>query len=205
MADGVGSGRAHGVTRRVTATMTRPADGTAYAAGDIIANSTTAASVVPITFDGAARTNKGSGRLTGIRCVVTPASGSLVIANFAFDLLVFRPATNIPFAAAGYPADNAALTVSAAALRELVGIFRFTASNWRSPAGSKSVAGVAGYQAVGLGDASATDIVVRPYAPFDLSNLSSTDDLLGLVQAQAAWTPGAVANQFDFVLDIEGN
>lgn len=205
MADGVGSGRSHGVTRRVTATMTRPADATAYAAGDIIANSGTAASVVPITFDGAARTAKGSGRLMGVRAVVAPASGSLVIANLAFDLLIFRPSTNIPFAAAGYPADNAALTVSAAAMRELVGVFKFSASGWRSGAGSKTVAGAAGYQAVGVGDAAATDVIARPYAPFDLSNLTSTDDLLGLIQAQAAWNPGAVANQFDFVLDVEGN
>jgi hypothetical protein len=184
--------------------MTRPADATAYAAGDNIGNSTTAADVVPITFAGAARFAKGSGRLTGVRCVVTPASGSLVIANFAFDLLIFRPATNIPFTAGSYPADNAALTVSAAALRELVGVFRFSASSWRSGAGSVSVAGAAGYQAVGLGTPAATDHVVRPYAPFDLADINLSE-LRGLMQAQAAWTPGAVANQFDFVLDVEGN
>ena len=187
-----------GITHRVTATFSRPADNTAYAAGDMIANSTTAASVVPITFTGAAGEAGGSGRLTGCRAVVAPASGNLVITALAFDLLIFRPATSIPFAAAGYPADNAALTVSAAAMRELVAVFSFSASAWRSPAGSTSVAGVAGYQAVALNSA-------RPYAPFDLHGLPTSADLLGIVQAQAAWTPTGVVNQFDFTLDIEGN
>lgn len=186
-----------GITRRVTGTFSRPADNTAYSAGDIIANSGTAASVVPITFSRAAMEDGGSGRLTGCRCVVAPASGNLVIANLTFDLLVFRPATSIPFAAAGYPADNAALAISAAAMRELVGVFAFSASGWRSPAGSTSAAGVAGYQAVALNS-------TRPFAPFDLTGLDSSS-LIGVVQAQAGWTPTGVVNQFDFVLDIEGN
>jgi len=185
-----------GITRRVTATFSRPADNTAYAAGDIIANSTTAASVVPIEF-AAAMESGGTGRITGCRAVVTPASGNLVITNCSFDLLLFRPETSIPFAAAGYPADNAALTVSAAAMRELVGVFSFSASNWRSPAGSTSVAGVTGYQAVSLNSS-------RPFAPFDLSSLN-VNYLYGIVQAQAAWTPTGIVNQFDFALDIEGN
>lgn len=186
-----------GITRRVTANFSRPADNTAYAAGDIIANSTTAASVVPITFTGAAAEPSGSGRITGCRAVVTPASGNLVIANCAFDLLIFRPETSIPFADAGYPADNTALTVSAAAMRELVAVFSFAAGAWRSPAGSVSAAGVAGYQAVGMNSA-------RPFAPFDLAGLNVAD-LVGVVQAQAAWTPTGVVNRFDFALDIEGN
>ena len=44
--------------------------------------------------------------------VVTPASGNLVITALDFDLLLFRPNTNIPFADAGYPADNTALAVT---------------------------------------------------------------------------------------------
>lgn len=186
-----------GINRRVTGTITRPADNTAYAAGDMIGNSTTAASVTPITFSRAAMEDGGSGRLTGVRCVVAPASGSLIITNLAFDLLIFRPGTDIPFAAGSYPADNAAMTISAAAMRELVAIFSFNASNWRSPAGSISVAGAAGYQAVTLNSG-------RPYAPFDLTTLH-TANLVGVLQAQAAWTPTGIANQFDFALDIEGN
>lgn len=185
-----------GINRRVTATFSRPADNTAYAAGDAISNSGTAGSVVPLTF-AAARFAGGSGRLLGCRCVVTPASSNLVIANCAFDLLLFRPATNIPFAAGSYVADNSPLAVTAAAMRELVGVFSFLASGWRSPAGSVAAAGVAGYQAVALASP-------RIYAPFDLADLNS-QNLLGIVQAQAAWNPGAVINQFDFALDIESN
>jgi hypothetical protein len=42
--------RTGGVVAKVTATYTRPADTTAYAAGDLSANSTAAGSVVPMTF-----------------------------------------------------------------------------------------------------------------------------------------------------------
>ena len=38
----------------VTATLTRPADTTAYASGDLVANSTTAGSVTPLTFNAGA-------------------------------------------------------------------------------------------------------------------------------------------------------
>lgn len=189
-------GEVGGITPRVTASFSRPADNVAYTAGDLIGNSLTAASVVPITF-AAARISGGSARLTGCRCVVTPASGNLVIANLAFDLLLFRPATDIPFATAGYPADNAALAVSSLAMKQLVGVFSFSASGWRSPAGSTSVAGVAGWQAVPLNSG-------RPFAPFNLSDLASLN-LLGILQAQAAWTPTGIVNEFAFALDVEQN
>lgn len=192
-----GAGKVGGITPRVTGSFSRPGDNTAYAAGDLIGNSGTAGSVVPITFTGAARISGGSGRLTGCRCVVTPASGSLVIANLAFDLLLFRPATDIPFAAGSYPADNAALAVSAATMKHLAGVFSFSASSWRSPAGSLSVAGAAGFQSVGLASGKA-------FEPFNLAGLASAN-LLGIVQAQAGWTPTGVVNELWFGLDIEGN
>jgi hypothetical protein len=189
-------GEVGGYSPRVTATFTRPADNTAYQAGDIIANSLTASLVVPLTFQ-AARVSGGSGRLTGCRAVVAPASGNLVIANLAFDLLVFRAAADTPFAAAGYPADNAQMTVTAAALRELVAVFPFPAAGWRSGLGSVTAAGAAGWQAVLLSSG-------RNYAPFNLASIPS-QNLVGVVQAQAAWAPTGVANTFDFALDVEGN
>src|SRR6476620_12777440 len=106
-----------GITPRVTATYARPADNTAYSIGDLIGNSGTANLVVPISFT-VARAAGGSGRLTGCRAVVSAASGTIVLP--AFDLLLFRPEASIPFAAAGYPADNAALNVSLAAMKEKV-------------------------------------------------------------------------------------
>ena len=96
-----------------------------------------------------------------------------------------------------------AVAVCAELQRELVAVIRFSASNWRSPAGSTSVAGVSGYQAQAMAS-------TRPYAPFNIDNLCSPSltpsypngYLLGVVQAQGAWTPTGVVNRFDFALDI---
>lgn len=46
---------------RITASFTRPSDTTAYASGDLVANSTVAGSVVPIRLLGAARNIGGQG------------------------------------------------------------------------------------------------------------------------------------------------
>lgn len=177
----------------LTGSFSRPADATAYAAADIIANSGTGALVVPITFTVPDAANVRSGRITGARCTVAPASGNMVIVAADFDLLLFRPQTDIPFAAAGYPADNAALTLTAAMYRELVGFFPFVNGAWRNQLGSL-VAGTVGYQAVGP--------QARVSYPFSLHGLTG-NALLGIVQAKAAWTPGAVVNQLDFTLDLE--
>lgn len=103
-----------GTTPLVTAQLVRPSHATTYTDGDLIANSQTAASVVPIEFTMPAYT----GRLTGARAVLEAASGTVVLPKF--DLLLFRPASNIPFTAGSYPADNDALEITAAAFREMV-------------------------------------------------------------------------------------
>lgn len=185
------TGAAVGFTPRVTGTVARPADNTAYSIGDIIANSVTANLVVPITFT-VARIAGGSGRVTGARCAVVAASGTIVLP--AFDLLLFRPEASIPFAAAGYPADNTALTVSGAAMAELVGVLSFTSTAWRNSAGGTTAAGAAIYQA--------TSFLTRPYAPFNLTTTAGTD-ILGLLQAQNTWTPTGVVNTFTFHLDVD--
>lgn len=179
-----------GTTPYVTATMSRPAEGTQYAIGDIIANSGTGASVVPITFT-VARISGGSGIISGAQCTVTAASGTIVLP--AFDLLLFRPTTNIPFAAGSYPADNAALNVSSAAMIQLVAIFSFSSTGWRNQAGGATAAGANIYQAVAL--------ATRPYAPFNLAAIPATT-VLGLLQAQNTWNPTAIVNAFDFTLNV---
>lgn len=178
------------MTIRVTGSFSIPADNNALAAGDAISNSATGSAVVPVTFSPDAL----AGRITGCRCVVAPASGNLVITNLTFDLLLFRAATDIPFAAGSYIAHNSALAISAAARREQVAKFSFVAAAWESPAGSLTVAGVNGYQE----SASAS----RLFAPFNVNGLSGRS-LLGLVQAQAAWNAANVVNRFDFALDVE--
>lgn len=176
-----------GTTPHLTATFSRPADNTAYTAGDNIANSTTAAEVTPLTFS----LPRSSGRLTGCRCVVAPASGNLVITALDFDLLLFRPSTDIPFAAGSYPADNAAMATTAAAMRDLVGVFSFLEGAWRNPAGAVT-AGAAGFQWVAHTPATAR---------FNLTGLD--DELIGVVQARDAWTPTGIVNRFDFYLDAD--
>lgn len=167
------------------ANFSRPADNTAYSAGDAIANSATLASVVPLTFV----LPSPNGILTGCRCVVAPASSNVVITALDFDLLLFAPATNVPFAAGSFPADNTAMAITAASFRELVATFSFVNSAWRNPAGALT-AGVAGTQAVAP---------VIANARFNLGAYSTTT-LIGVVQVLAAWTPLGVANRFDFAL-----
>lgn len=181
-----------GTTPLVSAQVVRPSDATQYSIGDNIANSQTAASVVPITFTVTPRAG-GSGRITGARCVVTAASGTIVLP--AFDLLLFRPGTNLPFAVAGYPADNAALNITAAAMREMVGVLPFSASSWRNQAGGVTAAGAQIWQ-----DASFTS---RPFVGFNLASLSPAVTLLGLLQAQNTWNPGVVVQTIDITLDAD--
>ena len=186
-------GRFGRLTPWVTAQYSKPAAATQYSIGDLIGNSLTAASVTPITFSNAARFVNGSGRLIGASCVVTAASGTIVLP--AFDLLVFRPYTNIPFAVGSYPADNDALDVSAAAMIQLIGVFPFASTTWRNQAGGATAAGDHIYQDV--------DPANRAQGvPFELQGLDSTS-LLGLMQAQNTWNPGNVAQTFDFTLDVE--
>lgn len=193
MAGGTSALLVRGSTPRVTASLTRASDATQYSIGDIIANSTTAASVVPITFSSVARVSGGSGRITGCRCTVEAASGTIVLP--AFDLLLFRPETGIPFAAAGYPADNAVLSVTAAAMRELVAVMSFSATGWRNQAGGATAAGSGIYQSVLLASG-------RPFAPFNLASVPSAN-ILGILQAQNTWNPGAVVQTIHFALDVD--
>lgn len=173
----------------LTATFSRPADNTAYATGDAISNSGTAASVVPLTFS---LPQERQGVLRGAKCVVTPASGNLVITALDFDLLIFRPVASVPFAAGSFVADNSAMAISAAAFRELIGVFTFAAGAWRNPSGALT-AGASGFQAVAP--------TTRTRYPFNVGDVAPS--LIGVVQCKGAWTPTGVVNRFDFTLDCE--
>jgi len=177
-----------GNTPRLTASFTRGADATQYNIGDLVANSTSAASVVPLTF----AVGESSGRLTGARIVVEAASGTIFLP--AFDLILFRPETGIPFTAGSYPADNATLTLTADALRQVVAIFSFSASSWQNPTGGTTASGNAVYQAASLS--------TRAIAPFNLTTTASTN-LLGLIRAQNTWNPGNAAQTINVMLDAD--
>lgn len=74
-----------GANARVTSMMTRPADTTAYAAGDLVANSTTAGSVVPLTFS-LASTAGACGQIVKAKLYKQSAS----LTNASFRLHLFR-------------------------------------------------------------------------------------------------------------------
>ncbi len=76
---------AGGITRRVFASFSRPADAVAYAAGDLIANSTTAGSVTVMQFS-AARIAGGSGAVMRARLRKSTAT----LTNAAFRLHLYR-------------------------------------------------------------------------------------------------------------------
>lgn len=95
------------ILRRLpTASFTRPADTTAYASGDLMANSTTAGSVVPMTLY---PVTKGSGRSAQIRRVRVSKSGTSTT-NASVRLHLYTTSTIT--AANG---DNGAWSTSAAA------------------------------------------------------------------------------------------
>lgn len=68
----------------VSANFTRPADTTAYAVGDLVANSTTAGSVTPLSFS-AARYSGGSGIIRRARLLKTATS----VTNASFKLHLY--------------------------------------------------------------------------------------------------------------------
>lgn len=173
---------------RCVAMFNRPADATQYSVGD---NITATGTAVPIEFT----IPFTSGRVTGCRCVITPASGSLVIAACDFDLILFRPVADTPFAAGAYPADNAALVIPGLGQEEQIGVLQFTNSNWRSGAGSTTVAGASGYQRGAI-------MSSAPFFPFNISGITGATTIRALVQAQGVWNPGAVVNKFAFALDV---
>lgn len=83
-------------------TFTRPADTTAYASGDLVANSTTAGSVVPVTISNATSGPGYAGVIKRIRVRKSGASAT----NATFRVHLF---TSAPTVTSG---DNAAIVMS---------------------------------------------------------------------------------------------
>jgi hypothetical protein len=80
-----------GVTVTVSTSFTRPADTTAYAVGDLVANNVTAGSVVPLTFANVVRTAGGGGMIR--RMKLRASSTVLTNASFRLNLYTTAPAT----------------------------------------------------------------------------------------------------------------
>lgn len=76
------------VTQAASSTITRPSDSNAYASGDLLANSVTAASVLNLQFTTLARVSGGSGLIVGAQIQKT----NVDVANAAFRLHLFSVA-----------------------------------------------------------------------------------------------------------------
>jgi hypothetical protein len=85
---------------RSTASFTRPNDTTAYASGDLVANSTTAGSVTPLTFTNIARPMHGSGLIRS--CSIRKTGTSTTNASFRVHFFSASPTVS--------NGDNGALT-----------------------------------------------------------------------------------------------
>lgn len=187
---------------RLRSTIARPADITAYQAGDEVSNSATAGSVVRATFDLSGFTR---GHIHGAMIDITPASGNLVITAADFELAIFHTA-DAP-AAVG---DNVTHPISAATMAKAVGVFRFDDGAWSNPLGALT-ASTSGSQRV-------PSHVVMPLAtptlqahynvgfPFTFEGKAiETRQFTAVLRALGAWTPTGVINTFGITLDIEAS
>lgn len=106
-----------GRTARVSASVTRPADTTAYAAGDVVTDNTTAGSATNLTFTSAARATGGSGVIRS--ALLIDSANQSTKGQFEVWIYQTAPATQ---------GDNAAFAPSDAETETLIGIIPFNAS-----------------------------------------------------------------------------
>lgn len=160
------------VTQAASSTITRPANTTAYASGQLVANSVTAASVTNLQFTTLARISGGSGVIIGAQIQKSTTS----VTNAAFRLHLFNTAPT--YVTAG---DGSALsTVVVASGKGYLGYIDITAMvafsdvAWGSGAPDNSRGGI-------------------PY-------VASAQTIFGLLEARGAYTPGS-AEVFTVTLD----
>lgn len=151
------------LSRVSTAEYQRPANTTAYTAGDVIADSTTAPTTIP--FGGVARTAGGTGKILDAQIKVYGYTAS---PPSSLELWLFQPGTITPIN------DNDPFAISNAALDTLVCVIPFTVSY----VGNPSTTGIQGsrvWQATNLNLA------------FDLG--SGVTSLEGILRVGGAYTP----------------
>lgn len=183
---------------RLRSTFARPADNTAYAAGDEVSSNATAGSVVRATFNMAGFRR---GRVFAAGLDVTAASGDVVTTAADFELLIFRT-DDVP-AAVG---DNVTHPIAAATKALAVGAFRFDDTGWTGPLGTVA-AGTSQIQNVTahLVQPLAANVLQYPWPrgyPFEFLD-DATRTFTAVLRALAAWTPTGIINTFGITLDIE--
>lgn len=156
-------------------TFIRPNDTTPYAANDLVANSTTAGLVVPLTFDDAVRVPGEAIRFERARLRKTTAT----LTNASFRVCLLR---KLPILSVGDNGvfDNANV-MAIDNIDEYVGAFDLVMDK-AAASGARGV----GVPTVGAG------ITVVPH---------EGTTIYALIQANAAYTPGA---QEQFTLTLEG-
>lgn len=183
---------------RLRSTVARPADNTAYQAGDEISNSATAGSVVRPTFNMAGFSR---GKIMSAEIDLTAASGNVVTTASDLELLIF-PTDDVP-AAVG---DNVTHPITAVKRASAAAIFRFDDTGWTGPLGTVA-AGTSQHQAVcaHMVQPLATNVLqaVWPYGlPFDMTG-KTNKSFTAVLRALAAWTPTGIVNTFGITLNIE--
>lgn len=178
-------------------TVARPADATAYAAGDEVSNHATAGSVVRPTF---ALNGFSRGLVIAAAIDLTAASGDVVTTAADFELLLFKTA-NVPSAVG----DNVTHPIAAATRTLAVAGFRFDDTGWTGPLGTVAT-GTSQHQKVmpTIVQPLATNVLHAPHIghPFEFKQ-GETETLTVVLRALAAWTPGAVVNTIGITLDID--
>lgn len=154
-------GEVGGRSTTIVGAVTRPADTEQYAAGDVIANSTSTPAV--ITFSGCARINGGTGIIVGAQ-LIDSANQTV---KPALELWLFDT-TVTP------DNDNAVFTPTDAELLTLVGIIQF--STW-----------FVGDATAGAGGNVASLAVLSNHLVFDCG--TATTALYGVLVARNAYTP----------------
>lgn len=160
---------------KLSASFTRPADTTAYAAGDLVANSTTAGSVVPLSFTGAVRAAGDCVRIERARV----SKNSTGLTNAAFLVHLFEASPTVSVGDNGV--FNNANVLATNNVLNYVGSIAVTVGS----SGSDGSTG-AGVPSVG------SAITISP---------TSGTTIFGLVQATAAYTP--VSGEV-FTIALEG-
>lgn len=183
---------------RLRSTFGRPADATAYAAGDEISSAGLAAQVVRPTFD---MSGFMRGKIMAAAIDLTTSAGDVVTTASDFELLLFR--TNDVPAAVG---DNVTHPIAAATRALAVAAFRFDDTGWTGPLGTVA-AGASQYQAVMAHKVQplATNVLQAPWPAgfyFDFAG-KTTRSFTAVLRALAAWTPTSIYNVFGITLDIE--
>ena len=163
-----------GIATIASATMTRPANTTTYAAGDLVANSTTAGSVTGLVFSNAVRLNENY-RIEGLRLRKSDPS----LTNASFRIYICRALPTLSVGDNGVFNSSGVLAIDS--IQHVI--------EWVDVTMTRSATS----GAFGRGTPSNSGVV-------SLSPVDPSTKLIGLIEATAAYTP-ASGETFNCILE----